>query len=130
MKRVHFQKLKDTKGIALVLSFAIMAALMVIVITYLFVASTGIKRADKQTSNMQALFVADAGLQYAIYRLHYDSNWDEDGGTAHVIGAGSFVVDVRDITGGTPPTVYKRITSTGTVAGLSRVVKQDVAVTP
>ena len=129
MKRFHFQKLKETKGVTLILSFVVMAALMTIVITYLFVARTGMKTIDKQTSNMQAFFVADAGLQYAIYQLHYDPNW-ASGSRSLLDGRGSFIVDARGITGGTLPTVYKRITSTGTVAGLSKMVKQDVAVTP
>lgn len=139
MKIIFLSTLKDTKGVALVLTFAIMAALMMIVLTYLFMTSTEMKTIDDQVSNTQAFYTADAGLQYAVYRLKYDDTWDEDGGVTHQIVRGgptpyvigSFFVDVRDIAGGTPPTVYKRVTSTGTVvSGLIRMVKQDVEVTP
>ena len=130
--------LKDKRGIVLIFTFAVMTALMVIVLVYLSMTDSEIKTIGGQISNTQAFYIAEAGLKYAIYSLRDDPDWDENGTVEHPIGIypdhpleiGHFIVDVRDITGGASPPFYKRITSTGTVEGISRMVKQDVAVTP
>ncbi|MFH1783776.1 MAG: hypothetical protein ABH868_02610 [bacterium] len=129
-KKTEQTPLSDSRGVALLLTIGIMGALMVIMVAYLSMTETEMKTIGGQISNTQALYVGDSGLQYAIYRLHTDSNWDEDAGVTHVLGNGSFIVDTRDIAGGTPPEQYKRITVTGTVSGLDRLVKQDISVTP
>ncbi len=132
-------KLKNKRGIVLLLTLVIMGILMIIVIISLSMTDREIKIIDGKISDNQAFYIADAGIQYAIYQLHNNPNWDENGGVNHPIGIwppdhpleiGNFIVDVRDITGGVLPTQYKRITSTGTVEGISRMVKRDIAVTP
>lgn len=123
-------KPKDEKGVVLLLTFVIMTALMIIVLAYIAMTHSEVKTVGGQVSNNEAFFVAEAGVPYAIYRLKTNPDWNENGSVTHLIGRGSFVVDARTIPGGAPPTVYKRITSTGTVEGLSRLIKQDVVVTP
>ena len=123
-------KFKDEKGVVLILTFAMMAALMIIVIAYISLTSSEMKTVGGQLSNTEAFYAADSGIQYAIYRLKYNPNWNENGTVIHPIGRGSFVVSVQNLPGGVLPAVYKRITATGTVERISRIIKLDLLVSP
>jgi Tfp pilus assembly protein PilX len=125
-----FKGFKNQKGVILIMSFVIMAALMVIVIAYITLTSSEMRTIGGQLSNTESFYAAESGIQYAVYRLKTNINWNENGTVVHNIGRGSFVVSVRNLSGATPPAVYKRITSTGTVERLSRVVKLDLTITP
>jgi len=90
-----------------------------------------------QISDSQAIYLADAGLQYAIYQLtdsDYRGNVSRDEnnpttGSAN-LGEGSYTFEIYRgaLEAADEDTFY--ITSTGTVSGLSRQITESVTVTP
>lgn len=120
-KRMHATR--RNKGIVLLFTMVVMIVVSSVVASYLGSVQFSIRSSDAQITDSQAVYLAEAGINYAIYNLKIDSLWT---GTSSpiVMGAGTFSVSVVDIGAG-----EHRLTSTGIVNNLLRTVQQDMTAT-
>jgi type II secretory pathway component PulK len=108
------------KGMALLFVLMVMIVLTSVVGAYLGFVQLSTKSTGAQIIESQAFYLADAGIHYGIYNLKQDSGWS---GTPSPVslGEGTLSVSVIDLGGGD-----YQLTSTGTVDGQSRTLRQDV----
>ena len=92
---------KDRKGAVLILTFIIMIALTAIAVGFLYMISMQTKGSGYDISSNKALWIAEAGLQKAIWNLKTPSGSGGQGedwatiGTAENIGDGSYTMVVE-----------------------------------
>ncbi|MQY65137.1 MAG: hypothetical protein GH147_01445 [Clostridia bacterium] len=104
--------IKDEKGIALVLALILMLVLSVLAVAMVFLNTSETKFLVKERLSDSALYIADGGVEYAIYELQEGPSTYR-GPTSDFIGSvGEFHVSVS--TQGQPANYYV-ITSTGYV---------------
>ncbi len=113
-----------------------MIVLTSVVGAYLALVQYSTKSTGAQISDSQTIYLADAGLQYAIYRLtdsDYRDNVSRDvnnptTGSAN-LGEGSYIFEIYrgELEATDEDTFY--ITSTGTVSSLSRQITQTAVET-
>ncbi len=100
-----------------------------LVVIALDVATTDMAITRNTLSLSKALYVADAGVQHALALLRADRTWRTgfpSPGVECPPGSGSwYVVTVTDGAGG-----EVIVTSTGTVGGLSKMVRATMTVPP
>ncbi|MBC8392804.1 MAG: hypothetical protein H8E17_09610 [Deltaproteobacteria bacterium] len=127
MKNIHINhKMKGScgnKGMALLFTMVIMMTLSSIVATYLGYIQFSTRSTGAQISDSQAMYLADAGIQYGIYQLKLNAAWIGTP-TPVALGEGIFSVSVTTL----PGSEY-RLISTGTVNSLFRTMHQDVDAT-
>jgi Tfp pilus assembly protein PilX len=91
---------KKESGIALVASLFILIVLLILgtIFTMMMASETNISVRESQST--QALYLADAGLQYAQYSAGNTSDWNSifDNAVAKNLGSGSFSVHFYDKT--------------------------------
>lgn len=111
------------KGAVLILTFIIMAALVVLLAAFISMTSSETKAAGFSAADAKALWIAEGGIQQVIYKLKTDDSYRIDpdpnpltGG----LGAGNYSVQVTGPAGSTYTLV-----STGTVSGLARSITQS-----
>lgn len=127
------------KGVVLLITMIIMIALTSVVSAYLGIVQHCSRSIDAQISDSQAIYLADAGLNAAIWYLKHtapdgstDCSWrttayPADPGPSATdpqrrsLGEGTFTIWVQD--SGSDVRVYAR----GTVGGLYRVIAQTLA---
>jgi len=103
--------IKNEKGVALVLTLALLAILSVLAVAMVFLGRYETKFLVKERLSDSALYIADGGIEYAINALQIDTNYR--GPTTYSVGnAGQFTVSVS--TAGQAADHYA-ITSTGFV---------------
>jgi len=124
------QKLRDRKGVALIITFFVLSILLVFVATFVSMSINNKIAADIFKRRTKAFYLAESGIDHAIFWLRSQSsppvgdNTNPWGGT-QTIGGGSYSVFIDDlgIMGGVGSTVRRyKITSTGTFDGRSRVI--------
>ena len=88
------------KGTALLLTFIILTTLTAVVIAFLYLSSLRLKGSGYDISDSQALWLAEAGLQKAVWNLKtpvagggQGENW-VSAGTTENLGSGSYVMVV------------------------------------
>ena len=128
------------KGMVLLFTMIIMMALSSIVGVYLCFVSSATKSTGVQISESQAIYLAEAGLNKAIYYLintapdsSTDGSWRT---TAYPAGPGSDPTDPQqESLGEGTYTIWVedsasdvKITASGTAGGLSRIIEQTVTV--
>ena len=115
---------KGKRGVALILTFMIMATVMTVTIAFLFMLNTRSRGTAFDVASHKALWVAEAGLQSVIYRLRTDIAYRNDPTqVSGSVGNGSYSVTVvRD------GSTYT-LTSTGSVDVVERELSQSVIVT-
>jgi len=103
--------LRDERGVALVLTLALLAVLSVLAVAMVFLGSYETRFLVKERLSDSALYIADGGIEYALNELDKDS--DYRGPTSYLLGnAGEFRVTVS--IDGQPADRYQ-ITSIGFV---------------
>lgn len=114
--------MKDRKGVVLILTFIIMATLTAIVTAFLFMTSVQTKASGFDMTYAKALWLADAGLQQALYTLKNDVSYQNNPTTINgSLGEGTYLVSVNK-SGAT-----YTFTSTGTVLSLQRQIQTSAA---
>ena len=109
--------IKNNKGVVLLLTFIIMATLTVITVVFLYMVSAEIRNAGYELSDSQALWIADGGIQQAIYKVKSDAVYRANPTTlTGNLGAGSYSATVAK-NGST-----YNVTSTGTVGKAKRKI--------
>ena len=114
----------------MILSFMMVLTLTSLVATYLYVVSAATKSAGFGEIANQAMWLAEAGMQKAIWNLMtpvasggQGTNWTTTG-TTESLGEGSYTMVVTR-SGDT-----RTITSTGTIGSITRQLQMQVTVTP
>jgi len=112
------------RGVVLVLTFMIMATVLIVAMAFLFMLNTRSRGTVFDVASHKALWVAEAGLQDVIYRLRTDIAYRNDPTQVNgSIGDGGYSVTVsRD------GSTYT-LSSTGTVDVIERELSQSVIVT-
>ena len=91
--------LKDEKGMAAVIALSILIILLALGSVILFTADTEFNIAGYQKESTQALYIADAGIQYVTwYLFNVDSGFR--GTLSQVLGEGVFTGEVTDTADG------------------------------
>ena len=101
---------KGNKGIALLLALFSLLFISLLVVAFLDTVTIDQQIATNQIKDMQASFLADAGVEYAVYKLKASNSYDTD-----TLDTGSYKVGIP--VGGTLP---KTVTCTGTVGTFNR----------
>jgi len=110
------------KGQVLVAVVMIVVILGISGVAFLHMASLESLQTRKEIWYFQALDLAEAGIERAMWRLSKNPNW-RDGYESEELGNGYYTVSLRDNPGGTV-----LITSTGYVRNISKTVIAEVQV--
>jgi Tfp pilus assembly protein PilX len=131
-----YEKFKDRRGVALIITFLFMLTLTIIVTAFLFMGSEGTKYVAMQINDAKAFYLAEAGLDRAIWYLlntapdgSTDGSWRTTAYAANpgpnptdpqqeALGDGSYTIWVEDAGANI------QITSTGTVSNIQRTIRQ------
>jgi len=70
--------MNDNKGIALILTLFSLLFISLLVVAFLDTVTIDQQIATNQIKDMQAIFLADAGIEYAVYKLKNDNSYDTD----------------------------------------------------
>ncbi|MFH2137509.1 MAG: hypothetical protein ABII88_03240 [Candidatus Omnitrophota bacterium] len=136
------QNMNNNKGVALILTFMIMTALIIIVAAYLFLIVGGARLVNAQVNSTQALYLSEAGLNKAIWYLlntapdgSTDGSWRTSAypavpGTGgndpqqETLGAGTYTLWVENSGSNI------LITGRGTINNTERIIQQEISLTP
>lgn len=120
----RYSLLATNKGIVLILTFIIMATLTAIVAAFLFMTSIQTKASGFDMTYAKALWLADAGLQQALYTLKNDVNYQNN----PTILSGSLGEGTYSVSATKDGSIYTFI-STGTVLSLQRQIQASASLT-
>jgi len=128
--------IRDKRGVVLLFTFIIIVTLAAVTAAFLYMTSTRIKGSGYDISSQKALWIAEGGLQYAMYRLKNDDTFrdgvsDDQAAPTIVTGSlgnGGYSVSVYKGTAGDPDEDIFYMTSTGSAGTLSRQVAQSADV--
>ena len=115
--------LRDSRGATLIIALIVMGVLSILTIGSLQMLTANIQISNNHIKDMQALYIADAGIEDAIDRLRDDPNWDA--GLTDVEfppGSGNTYTVTIDNSG--YPSVI--ITSTGKVSDFQRTLEAQI----
>lgn len=123
--------MKNKKGVALILVMCLVLVVSLGAASFMGLAGNEIKLASLQADSTKAFYLAEAGVQRAVYELKSGggswTNWTDVGGKKVLstsLGSGQFKVVVTDATGDTPT-----VTSTGYLPDItSPEVQREVRV--
>lgn len=118
--------IKGQSGAALVVALIVMSMLALLTVSSLDMLTVNVQIAGNHAHELQASYIADAGIEDAIDRLRDDPNWDT--GLQNVelpAGSGNLYTVAIDNSG--YPSVI--ITSTGTAANFQRSLEAEVKIT-
>jgi Tfp pilus assembly protein PilX len=65
------------KGVALLLALFTLVLASLLAISFMDLTTTDLQITDNLYRKNQALYLADAGVEYAIYQLRNDKNWNK-----------------------------------------------------
>jgi len=123
------KKLKSRKGIAIVLTFMVTSVLLISSGVFVSMAINQNLTADIYKRRTKAFYMAEAGLDHAVYWLRAQGqppigNRTNPWGGVQTIKEGNYSVTITDlgIVGGTGTLRRYKVTSTGTFGNKSRVL--------
>ena len=119
--------IREQSGATLVLALIVMLMLSLLTIGSLEMLRLNLKIAGNHSRDLQVLYIADAGVEDAIYRLRNDPSWDTGlSDEEFPNGSGNtYTVIIDNIT--ESPSII--ITSTGTVSDFQRTIEVKVRIT-
>ena len=128
----------NNKGVALILTFIFMVSLVIVVAAYLFLVTYDTRNVSAQINNEKALFLADAGLNKAVWYLtntapdsSTDGSWRTTGYPADP-GADSADPQQESLGDGTYTMWVETsgsdilVTARGTVNSIERIIQETV----
>lgn len=113
--------MKNEKGIALILVLFTMLFISLLVVAFVDLATIDQQIVTNQVRDLQAGFIADAGVETAVYELRQDPGYSGTGGNVEFPSGSGNTYNVT-VSGST-------ITSTGTVTDFSRTIEVDFSIT-
>lgn len=84
------------EGVVLVFGVILLFALTGVVIAYISLVSSETKHTGYQVGDSQAVYIAEAGLQKAIWRLKYDEDWRGEGETGIIVEDKDFIGTIAE----------------------------------
>ena len=79
MNVINATNLSNEKGIALILALFSLAFVALLVVVFVDTVTIDQQIVTNQVKDTQAMFLADAGVEYAVYKLKDDITYDTDG---------------------------------------------------
>jgi len=145
VKQYLLRRLKDQKGVALILTFIFMISLIIVVSSYLYLVTVETRNATGQSNNIQALYLAESALNHAIYYLTNeapdettDGSWRTDDYPTDP-GPGDTDPQQETLAPGKTYTMWVQetdpvsseiiVTGRGTVGGIVRVMQEMITLT-
>lgn len=113
-------EIKNQEGVALLMAIFALFFITLLIVAFLDITTIDLQIIKNQTTSLKALYIADAGIEDAIYELRQYKGWDEGfAEKPYSTGSGNIytVIVASDPPIGTPPNEFyiKTLTSTGTV---------------
>lgn len=119
MKRIAQDARRITnKGIALVLALFVLLFLSLLIVVSLDMSTTDQQIATNQIRDMQAIYIADAGIEEAVYQLRQDDEYEGTGGAVEFPSGSGNTYNVTIEEGNI-------ITSVGTVGIFTRTLEAE-----
>ncbi|MFQ5951833.1 MAG: hypothetical protein ACE5JK_00285 [Candidatus Omnitrophota bacterium] len=109
--------MKNKKGIALILVLFTLLFISLLVVAFVDLATIDQQIVTNQVRDLQTSFIADAGVETAVYELRQDSGYGGTGGDVEFPAGSGNTYNVT-VSGST-------ITSVGTVSDFSRTIEVD-----
>ncbi len=132
-------KTKGQEGVALLMAIFALFFITLLVVAFLDITTIDLQIVKNQTTSLKALYIADAGIEDAIYELRQVKSWDEGfAEKPYSTGSGNIytvIVDIDLVSGTLPDNEFyiKTLTSTGTVYSgtttAQRTIKAQTLVT-
>ena len=107
-----------SKGIALVLALFVLLFLSLLVVVSLDMSTTDQQIATNQIRDMQATYIADAGVEWAVYQLRQDDTYSGTGSPVEFPAGSGYTYNVS-VSGG------DTISSVGTVGVFTRTLQAE-----
>ncbi len=114
--------MQNRKGVALILALFTMLFISLLVVAFLDIVTIDQKIATNQIRDLQANFIADAGVETAIYELRQDDTYNGTVGDVEFPSGSGNTYNVEFVDADT-------FTSTGTIGDFSRTVEVDFSLT-
>lgn len=92
MKKTGIEKgkfIKNQKAIALVLAMFILVFISIIIVAFLNLIASDLMITTNHLGRLRALYIAEAGVEYAVSQLRVDRNWTANQTTAFPSGSAS-----------------------------------------
>lgn len=127
-------ELQNERGVALLLTMILMIVLSLLTVSMFELLKASTQIAGNHKQDLQAMFIADAGVEDAINQLRNVPTLADPPAPDLTLAAvdfagGSYTVTIKDT--GTTNAVFfreKDITSTGTFRGVTRIIKAHVGI--
>ena len=104
----------NKKGVALLLVLFVLIIMSLLVVAFLEFTATDLQIVSNHQLKNKALYVADAGIEYAIYQLRNNKNWTTSAGAINFPDSNSnYNVTYSDVSG--------KITSIGSLTSGEQV---------
>lgn len=117
-------EIKNQEGVALLMAIFALFFITLLIVAFLDITTIDLQIVKNQTTSLKALYIADAGIEDAIYELRQVKEWD-DGFTDKPFNDGSYTVTVvvdQDI----GEFYIKILTSTGTVSSGTTTAQRTI----
>ena len=126
---IQRNKLNNERGVALILAMMVMVALSLLTVNSFEMLSGSIRISRNHKDDLQALYVAEAGIEDAIIQLRYDRYWHAgflDPGKD--FNGNKYIVEVENPDPDSGSQDIVKITSTGKVGNFSRVLEAQAKI--
>jgi len=128
-------KLKNRKAVAMLFTFLIIFALTAATVGFVYLSKMQARQSKYDVDTAQALWIAEAGIQQAIYNIRNDGSFRAQIGDINspayvnaTLAGGSFSVTVYQLSAPAGNQVTLNMISTGTVGSVQRVASQTMLV--
>ncbi len=113
-------EIKNQEGVALLMAIFALFFITLLIVAFLDITTIDLQIVKNQTTSLKALYIADAGIEDAIYKLRQEKDWTEGfAEKPYSTGSGNIytvIVNIDLVSGTSPNEFYiKTLTSTGTV---------------
>jgi type II secretory pathway component PulK len=122
---IQRNKLNNERGVALILAMMVMVALSLLTVNSFEMLSGSISISRNHKDDLQALYVAEAGIEDAIIQLRYDRNWGVGFLDGKDFNGNKYIVEIENPSGSQD---IVKITSTGKVGNFSRVLEAQAKI--
>jgi hypothetical protein len=123
--RVKISVKQDEQGSVLILALLVLLVMSILIIGSLELLTTDLKIMDNHLNDIQATYIADSGIEDAIYELRQDVYWS-GGFVDKEFPSGSGHTYTVTIDNSSYPLVT--ITSTSTILGSQRTIEAQVEI--
>ncbi|RKY32169.1 MAG: hypothetical protein DRP74_03165 [Candidatus Omnitrophota bacterium] len=66
---------KNKKGVAFILALFILVLVSILVVAFIDLVTSDLRITNNHLARLKAIYIADAGIEYAVSQLRVDRNW-------------------------------------------------------